>query len=448
MGQPIVVTLQVVDCTGALLQDIDLSGSSAVVSSLHGHVLLRHETLQAPGGAPSYLLHFPDLVIDTAGYVALTFALTDQVFPWEVASVTVEIDVYQGVWWKTEATLSGLANLGGSTAVLVGNRVVIFGGVGPQGAVQRLAEYNWRLDSVAIVQPFSSWQPPKLFGHAACGQGSVMWVYGGKSSPSSQILGGLYRYTPVTHSWEDWSNRPGQPLGILAPVLVSNSSALVLLDRRSSVVLIHILNTDSIAQSNWINAALLAVQPFTSMQDAVMAINSQGSTVVILSNTTLFSYVLATDTWNQWTISAISAGGNIFSSCHRVGSRLMLVSQRHQNLLTHVQALELPNALVMSSVGISSNASSFECMHAQCNTTCARGCGRLHGRSSPIFMHCMSMCIGQPSTSGVWVRITDVSTPSITKFSKLQESSVSLVALSDTHLLVIGGPISPPWQVI
>jgi hypothetical protein len=207
MGHPydVVAMGQVLDCTGKVLRDLNFSALSMTLKPAFDPVLFSYNSMTVSYGIVNASFTFPALLIDTAGQVKLNFTLQHPLIA-DIATFTMELEVKIGLWWRTEATLDTLADLEGSTLTMIDGRVVIFGGIGAQGAVSRLAEYDSRLDHVTILYPVSSFIPPARFGHAACGQEHALWVYGGYNSLNvSQSIGGLYRYHQAARVWEDWS---------------------------------------------------------------------------------------------------------------------------------------------------------------------------------------------------------------------------------------------------
>ena len=396
VGQPIQVELRVLDCSGTALDNLDVSRSIVEVSSGLGHVLLRHNTVSIANAMTPNKATIPDLVIDTPGRIQITFALFNQDFG-EVSNATVDLDVYQGVWWRPEPGLEALQDLSGSTAVTVDNRVVIFGGLGPDGAVNRLAEYDTASGSVTIVQPSSSLVPSPRFQHAACSQPNVLWVFGGRSDGDDDtIVGDLYRYQLETRTWDDWSARVGRLSNVRHPVLVANSSSLYLFDREN--IELKVLPTMGHKGSEWTTVVPpkdLDEYAAKRHEGAVMTIDPHGSSVLILSNTSFFSYKLTTGVWSHWSIPAISVSGNHFSACVLVQGRLLLLGEQDGTATTRVHVLEVPR--------------------------------------SPLQSSNLSRSVG-----GTWLRIADGTVGAMAP-QRYSSSLVSLVAFSDTHFLVVGG---------
>jgi hypothetical protein len=412
-GQPVVVKLQLVDCTGARLSDLDLKHATALVSSPMSNVLFRHERVTITGS--DHVLTIPDLVIDTPGKLKLNFALAHAAFP-EIANASVDLEVYQGQWWRDRAW-NTLTDLGGSSAVLVDDRVLIFGGIGSLGAVNRLAEFVPRLNDVSTVLPSSALLPTARFKHAACAQKGAMWVYGGFSLPGASVpLGGLYRYLREARIWEDWSDIEKQPSGLLAPKLLANASALILFDARSrsNSIVLHILSTVSHRHSTWENVSapedLLSFKPL----DAIIAMHPQGSSILILSNTTLIAYALASDVWSHVRISASpesSASGNIFSECLWLGDRLLFLGVSTTNVL-QVSTLQVNVASNMNIEVLNSTHS----RHAQ--------------RKGTIL-------------DASWLQAVDVTLAPVVR----SDTALTFLSMSASQMLVIGGPVSDPWRV-
>ena len=115
------------------------------------------------------------------GKLKLNFALSHAAFP-EVGNASVDLDVYQGQWWRDDVWKT-LEDLGGSSVVMLDDRVLIFGGIGSLGSLNRLAEYVPRLNTISLVLPSSAFVPTARFNHAACAQNGTMWIYGGASTP-------------------------------------------------------------------------------------------------------------------------------------------------------------------------------------------------------------------------------------------------------------------------
>ena len=415
VGQPVVVKLQLVDCIGSRLINLDLKHTTATVSSPMTHVLLRYERITNAGS--DHVLTIPDLVIDTPGKLKLNFALSHAAFP-EVGNASVDLDVYQGQWWRDDVWKT-LEDLGGSSVVMLDDRVLIFGGIGSLGSLNRLAEYVPRLNTISLVLPSSAFVPTARFNHAACAQNGTMWIYGGASTPgSSEPLGGLYRYLHADRVWEDWNDVEGQPSGIMSPKLLANSSALILFDARSqSSILLHILSTVRHENSKWSTVpAPENMQPVTSL-DAVVAMHPQGSAIAILSNTTLMVYALASDTWSHVRIAAApgsSSSVSVFFSCLWLGDRLLLL-QRSAAQVLQVSALQ-----VTIQADISLPMSNATTGHAQQTDA------GLEARS----------------LSASWLQTVDVTPAPAVK----SESVFSLVSLSASQMLIIGGPVSAPFR--
>jgi hypothetical protein len=411
-GQPVVVKLQLVDCTGARLSDLDLKHASALVSSPMSNVLFRHERVTSAGS--DHVLTIPDLVIDTPGKLKLNFALSHAAFP-EIANASVDLEVYQGQWWRDRAW-NTLTDLGGSSAVLVDDRVLIFGGIGSLGPVNRLAEFVPRLNDVSTVLPSSALLPTARFKHAACAQKGTMWVYGGFSLPGASVpLGGLYRYLREARIWEDWSDIEKQPSRVLGPKLLANASALILFDvrSRSNSIVLHILSTVSHEHSTWETvSAPEDLQPVNPL-DAIIAMHPQGSSILILSNTTLIAYALASDIWSLVRISTSpgsSASGNRFSDGLWLGDRLLFLGVSATNEL-QVSTLQVTVASNMSIEVLNSTHSG-------------------HAQHKGTILHAS------------WLQAVDVTPAPVVR----SDTVLTLVSMSASQILVIGGPVSYPWR--
>jgi hypothetical protein len=189
----------------------------------------------------------------------------------------------------------------------------------------------------------------------------------------------------------------GQPDAV-SPVLVANSSALIVLDRNSSMMTLHILSStnDRKEESRWTRAIPpTALLPNASVMQggAVMALNAQGSVVLILINTSLFSYVLAFNSWSYLT-TAGSSSGLRFSSCVWRGNRLLLTEHGPGASVLQMNVLELSRS--DDSVNLD--------------------------QSSSLIL------------SSTWLQTESMTASPLSKYT---ERSWSSVALSDTHFLFL-----------